>query len=336
MSLDLLKASLTSVAVLAFALGALARFLKSDLRVPSHVHEALSMYLLFAIGLKGGMALTQVSFQQLALPAVATLFLGVVAPFAAYAITFKLGRLSRADAAALAAHYGSVSAVTFMAALTFAQQNGVSVEGFLTVLLVVLEIPGIVIALGLYGYFSRQAAASHSEKPTDVPSVRLGDVIHEALTGKSVLLLSGGMLIGAIADDGSLRVVGPLFQAPFQALLVFFLLEMGVVAASRFSEARSSLRFLLVFGTLFPLCMGLLGVYAGGLAGLSVGGAAILGTMAASASYIAAPAAVKMAIPEANAGLYLTSSVSITLPFNLALGIPLFFAVAAWLGAVVR
>ncbi|MFN7452221.1 MAG: sodium-dependent bicarbonate transport family permease [Alphaproteobacteria bacterium] len=321
---QLILATLTSPAVMCFVIGALAALIKSDLRVPAQVHESIAMYLLFSIGLKGGIALSNTSFSALFDPMIATLVLGILTPVIAFVLARRFGRLSVIDAAAVAAHFGSVSAVTFMAALNFANQSGISFEGFMTALLVLLEIPGIVIALALAGYLNQQNKIS------------LKHVLHDALTGKSVVLLTGGLLVGLLADRSGVENITHVFIAPFQGVLVFFLLEMGVVAASRFREARASLPFMLTFGTLVPLLFGLMGVVAGELAGLSAGGAAILATMAASASYIAAPAAVKMALPQANPGLYLTMSISITLPFNIALGIPLYFAFAEeflkWLG----
>lgn len=321
---QLILANLTSPAVLCFIIGAVAALLKSDLRVPAQVHESIAMFLLFSIGLKGGIALSHTSFEALFSPMVATLILGILTPLISYGLARRFGRLSVIDAAAVAAHFGSVSAVTFMAALNFANQSGISFEGFMTALLVLLEIPGIVIALALAGYLNQEKKIS------------LRHVVQEALTGKSVVLLTGGLLVGLLADPAGVKAISLVFITPFQGVLVFFLLEMGVVAATRFREARASLPFMLTFGTLVPLMFGLMGVVAGELAGLSAGGAAILATMAASASYIAAPAAVRMALPEANPGLYLTMSISITLPFNIALGIPLYFAFSemflSWLG----
>ncbi|MFZ4126200.1 MAG: sodium-dependent bicarbonate transport family permease [Rickettsiales bacterium] len=316
MDTNLILVNLTSPAVICFVIGAFAALIKSDLRVPPQVHETISMYLLFAIGLKGGIALSTTSVEQLIHPMMATIALGVTTPIIAYLLARGLGRLSVTDSAAVAAHFGSVSAVTFMAALNFAEQSGIEYERFLTALLVLLEIPGIVVALALAGLMNKEHKIS------------LGAVVHEALTGKSVILLAGGVVVGLFADAQGVEKITGVFVAPFQGVLVFFLLEMGVVAASRFKDAKSSLPFMLIFGTTVPLLFGLLGGVAGTWAGLSIGGVAILSTMAASASYIAAPAAVRMAIPKANPGIYLTLAISITLPFNIALGIPTYFELA--------
>lgn len=317
MNSSLILANFTSPAVLCFLIGVVAALVKSDLRVPPQVHETLSMYLLFAIGLKGGVALSYSNLAEIFYPALATLSLGVITPLLAFGLARRIGRLDSLNAAALAAHYGSVSAVTFMAALNFAHQAAITHEGFMTALLAVLEIPGIVVALMIAGCLG------------GTRTIRLRQVVHEAITGKSVILLTGGLMVGLLADRGGLAAISNVFVSPFQGVLAFFLLEMGVVAASRLKESKASLGFMLIYGTAVPLLFGGLGVLAGYAAGLSHGGIAILATMAASASYIAAPAAVKMALPDANPGIYLTSSISITLPFNIAIGIPLYFSLAA-------
>ncbi len=316
---DLIVANLTNPAVICFVIGAFAAWVRSDLRVPPQVHETISMYLLFAIGLKGGIALSNASVSEIFSPMLVTLGLGILTPIIAYVLARRFGKLDIINAAAIAAHFGSVSAVTFMASLNFAQQSGVEYEGFLTALLVVMEIPGIVAALAIAGFLAGDK------------KVHLGHVIKEALTGKSVILLAGGMLVGLLGDRSGVNNITTVFITPFQGVLVFFLLEMGVVAALRLKDVKSTIPFMLAFGTLVPLLFGAIGAMAGTYAGLSQGGAAILATMTASASYIAAPAAVKMALPEANPGLYLTTAISITLPFNIIIGIPVYFMLAGWL-----
>lgn len=317
---ELMLANLTSPAVICFVIGAFAALIKSDLRVPPQVHETISMYLLFAIGLKGGIALSQISIPQIMAPIAATLFLGTVTPIIAYVLARYVGGLTVVNAAALAAHFGSVSAVTFMASLNFADLSQIQYEGFLTALLVLMEIPGIVIALAIAGYLTTET------------KVNLRHVVKDALTGKSIILLAGGLLVGLIGDKSGITAISNVFVIPFQGVLVFFLLEMGFVAAARLKEVRATLPFMLGFGTLVPPLFGIMGAIVGTMAGLSPGGAGILATMTASASYIAAPAAVKMALPQANPSLYLTTSISITLPFNLIIGIPLYFAFAKWIG----
>jgi hypothetical protein len=311
--LDALTSNLLSPVVLAFVLGAVATLVRSDMRVPDALYETLSLYLLLAIGLKGGVALSRADPGSLVLPALATLALGVATPVWSFAILRRLGRFAPVDAAAVAAHYGSVSAVTFVAALTFLERAAIPVEGYVTALVALLEVPGIVVALLL----ARRADGGH-----------LGETLRELVTGRSVMLLVGGLVIGLLAGPDRMAPVQPLFVDLFQGALVLFLLEMGLVAARRLRDVRTAGLFLVAFAIVMPVVHGILGAALGTAAGMSPGGATILGVLAASASYIAAPAAVRIALPEANPSLYLTPVLAITFPFNLAIGIPLVNAVA--------
>lgn len=313
--LELVRLNLFSPMVLAFVLGVVATLVHSDLRFPEELYTGLSIYLLLAIGLKGGAELSETSLGQLWAPALATLALGVTIPVAAYFILRRFGRLEVADAAAIAAHYGSVSAVTFAAVQTFLDALQMPYEGFMPTLVALLEVPAIVIAL-LIARVQMGGGGSW------------GEVIRELLVGKSILLLIGGLIIGALAGKAGLTQVAPLFVDPFRGVLTLFLLEMGMVAARRFRDLRKVGGFLIGFGIIMPLVNGALGIWLAQLAGLSEGGAVVLGTLAASASYIAAPAAVRIALPQANPSYYLTASLAITFPFNLALGIPLYYGLA--------
>jgi uncharacterized protein len=310
---DALTINLLSPIVLAFALGVLATLLKSDLRLPDALYESLAIYLLLAIGLKGGVALSQADPARLVAPAILTLLLGAATPIWCAAILRWLGRFSQVDAAAIAAHYGSVSAVTFVACLTFLEASGVPVEGFVTALVALLEVPGIVVALLL--------ARSRAGVPW-------AETTRELLTSKSVVLLVGGLAIGAISGPERFAPVEPLFVGLFSGALVLFLLELGLLAARRIRDIGKAGVFLVGFAIVMPIIHAVLGVLLGTVAGLSLGGATVLGVLAASASYIAAPAAVRIALPEANPGLYLTAVLAVTFPFNLTVGIPLTFAIA--------
>lgn len=316
-TLELLRINLLSPAVLAFALGIVAALIKSDLKIPDALYTSLSIYLLLAIGLKGGAALAVTPFSEVWKPALATLALSILTPLLSYATLRRLGRFDVVNAAAIAAHYGSVSAVTFMAATAFMQAAQQPVEGFLPTLVAILEVPAIVIAL----LIARRSLGGGS----------LGEAVWEIFAGKSILLLVGGSLMGFLSGPEGLEQVAPLFVDPFRGVLVLFLLELGMVAAKRLRDLRSAGGFLIGFGVLMPLLQGGLGVWLGSLAGMTVGGAMVLGTMAASASYIAAPAAVRMALPQANPSYYLTASLGITFPFNLTLGIPIYYALSRWL-----
>ncbi|KGM08811.1 permease, partial [Cellulomonas bogoriensis 69B4 = DSM 16987] len=293
----------------------LAVVLRSDLKIPSGAAKLISSYLLLAIGLKGGAALVTASPSELAGPLVATLLAGALMPLVAYGALRRFGRFSVPDAAGIAAHYGSVSVVTFAAAVAFTTTAGAEPEAFLPALVAVLEVPGILIALAL----------AHRARPGG--SMRQG--IHEVMTGSSVLLLVGGLVIGVIAGPAGRALVEPVFVTPFAGVLVLFLLHLGTVVGGRLREIRSAGPFLLAFAIVMPLVAGAAGAVVGTFVGLSAGGAAVFGAMAASASYIAAPAAVGISLPEANLGHALTASLAITFPFNLALGIPLYYAISS-------
>lgn len=312
--MNLLVENLTSPMVGCFLLGMIATWVRSDLKLPDALYQALSIYLLLSIGLKGGVALSATPVQLVVLPVAATLVLGVLTPLVMFFYARYVARIDRTNSAALAAHYGSVSAVTFIAALGFADLNGASYEGFLPALVAVLEIPSIVIGIFI------------ARPNRDTTSIKEG--LHEVFSGKSILLLAGGVLIGILTGKGGYEQVKPFFTDGFRGALCLFLLDMGLIASRRLKEMETGIGLLALAGIIVPVINGALGVLAGSLAGMSEGGAAILGTMAASASYIAAPAAIRAALPEANPGMYLTASLGITFPFNLAAGIPLYFWMA--------
>ncbi len=312
--LDLARTNLTSPVVLAFVLGAVAALIRSDLRIPEQIYALLSIYLLLAIGLKGGAALSEADVADLWRPLLAAMLLSCGIPVLVFAATRLAGRLSVPDAAALGAHYGSVSVVTFTAGTAFLATAGVSSEGFLPSLLAVMEIPAIVVALVLAR--SRTSGAN------------LTGALHEVVAGRSIVLLVGGLVIGLVAGTDGLAPVSPVFVDLFSGVLLLFLLEMGITAAGRLRDLRTGGVFVVAFGLAAPVVNGGIGVLAGTWSGLSVGGTTLLGVLAASASYIAAPAAVRLALPEANPAIYLTAALGVTFPFNLTLGIPLFHELA--------
>ncbi len=316
----MLADNLLSPVILAFVLGVVAALVRSDLRLPESLFKGLSIYLLLAIGLKGGVELSRTPLEVFAGPAALTLGLGLVTPLSAYAVLRRLGRFDRVNAAAIAAHYGSVSAVTFIVAVAFATGAGTAPEGYLPALVAILEVPAIAVALMIA--FTREKRAGSWQ-----------DSLHEVLTGRSIVLLVGGLLIGWAVGPDRFEPAKPFFVGGFQGALVLFLLEMGIVAAGRLRDLRTVGPFLIGFGIVMPIVHGLASVWLAGFTGLSPAGAAVLGAMVSSASYIAAPAAVRIALPEANPTYYLTSSLGITFPFNVTLGIPLYYAFATWLAA---
>lgn len=305
--------SLLDPVVLFFLAGLVAGVAKSDLRLPESIYEILSIYLLIAIGLKGGIELHESQIARVIGPALGTISLGVTIPFIAYVILRRLGKFSRSDAAAIAAHYGSVSAVTFAVVLSFLTQLGVGYEQFVTVLLVLLEIP----AIGIGILIARWRAES-------VP-LRVGTLLHEVFLGKSMYLLVVGLVVGYVLGPHGAQPVKLVFVDVFRGALAFFLLEMGLVASNRLADLRRVGPFLVVFGVIMPLISAVLGCLIGIVTGLSVGGTTVLATLAASSSYIAAPAAMRVAVPQANPTYYITASLGITFPFNLIVGIPLYY-----------
>jgi uncharacterized protein len=303
--------NLTSPAVVAFIIGLAAAAWGTNLRLPDAIGSLLSTYLLVAIGFKGGVALRHTELAELWGPALATLALGIVTPLVAFAVLSRLGRFGRQDAAAIAAHYGSVSVVTFTAATAAVVAVGLAYESYMPALVVLLEVPGIAIALLL----------AQRESSGDVK-----EAIREAIAGKSVVLLGGGVAMGAVATAGAVTAVEPLLVTLFPGMLVLFLLDLGAMTGSRIQAVRKSGAFLLGFAVTMPLVFGALGLAAGAAVGMSVGGTAVLAVMAASASYIAAPAAVQIALPGANPALGLSASLGVTFPFNLVIGIPILLA----------
>ncbi len=313
--LAILKTNLLSPIVLAFALGIAARLMRSELRLPKDLYTSLSIYLLFALGLKGGVELSHASYSTIIGPGIATIVLGCITPITSYLVLRYLGRFDDADSAAIAAHYGSVSAVTFIAAQTFVTSMGEAPEGFMPTLLTLMESPGIHIALAI------GALKVSGERP-------VSDTLHEILTGRTMVLLVGGLVVGYLMGEDGWHAVQPFFESGFKGALTLFLLEMGIVAAERLGDLRKVGAFLLAFGVVMPIAHGALGATLASLSGLSIGGSTMLAAMAASASYIAAPPAARMSLPTANPTYYLTASLAITFPFNVTLGIPIYYRIA--------
>lgn len=303
--------------VLFFLLGLIARIAKSDLRLPESLYDALAIYLLLAIGLKGGVQLAQQPLATVLPQALAAIALGACIPLLAFPI-LRL-KLARADAASIAAHYGSVSVVTFAVATSFLAAQSVATESYMPLIVALMEAPGIVVGIVLARTGSTQRIA-------------WGALAHEVLFGKSVLLLLGGLAIGALIGPEGMEPIAPLFTDLFKGVLALFLLEMGLVAGGQIGDLKRAGPFLTAFGVGAPLAFGLLGALVGHLLGLSVGGAAVLAALAASASYIAAPTAMRIAVPEANPALSIGVALGVTFPFNLFVGIPIYLHYARWFG----
>jgi len=296
--------------VLFFLLGFLAGVLRADLRLPPAIYEFVSTLLLLSIGMKGGIELAKQSPFDLASDILIVMLLGVTLTLLAFGILRGIGRLDRINAAAVAAHYGSVSVGTFAVAVAYLTGRAISYEPALPLFLVILEVPAIIIGILI-------ARGVRADTPW-------GPVLREVVLGRSVMLLIGGLLIGWLAGPVGLAPVAPLFFDLFKGVLAIFLLEMGLIAADHFGGFRRYGLFLVGFALLVPPLFAVIGIGFASWMGLSPGGAILLATLAASASYIAAPAAMRSAVPEANPAVSLTASLALTFPFNILFGIPLY------------
>jgi uncharacterized protein len=318
-SWDIAVSNLASVGVLTFVLGFLAARIKSDVRLPDAIYQFLAVYLLFGIGLKGGYSLKSTPLSELLAPSLATIACGILIPVVAFYSLRFIKVLSAVDRGSIAAHYGSTSLVTFSAAILFLESNSIFIEGFAPALLTLMEIPGLIIGIYL---------ASRSSKL----GISWGKTLKEVLFGKTVVLLIGGLAIGFATTKDGYEKVSPLFVQLLSGFLVLFLLHLGYMAGANFQELTKVGLPLAIFGLIFPIFSGAIGIVAGSIVGLSVGGTTVLAILCASASYIAAPAAVAVALPQASPTLALTTSIGITFPFNLIVGIPLMYKLAQLMG----
>ncbi|MEO0622645.1 MAG: sodium-dependent bicarbonate transport family permease [Pseudomonadota bacterium] len=340
-TLSLAAKTLTSPVVLCFALGLVVALIRSGIAFPKVVSNVLGLYLLFAIGFKGGAGVAEHGADAtLAIGLVTGALLSLCIPLLAFFLLQRFTGLDRTDAAAVSAHYGSISIVTFTAAIALLGVMGTAYEGWMVAVAAVMEAPAILTALVLArgGLFAAQAVSvaggtmvAGGQGPSFNPSALYGP-LREAVLNKAFVVLMSAFALGWFAGPQGLANAEPLLIWPFQVLLCVFLLDMGLAAGRGLkASARDLTPPLLAFGIVMPLIGAGLGLTAGALIGLSEGGTALLGVLAASASYIAAPAAMRAALPEARPEIYLTLSLGITFPFNLLLGIPLYISIAGWL-----
>lgn len=309
--------TLLSPAILFFVLGALAAFARSDLAIPESVAKGLSLYLMAAIGLKGGVNVASAGFDPTMLAAIGVgVALSFSIPFIAAFLLRRVGGLDPLNAAAVAAHYGSVSVVTFAAAVDILTGSGIAPAGYMVAVLALMETPAILSGLVLARRGGAQRDSEHR-----------GELLREVLLNGSVVLLLGSFVVGLIAGKDGVEPIKPVFDTAFRGALCLFLLDMGLIAARRLMGSKLLNVRLVMLAILMPVFNGALGVVLGTLIGLDVGSAAGLGVLAASASYIAVPAAMRLALPQADPGLYLSLSLGVTFPFNVTIGI----ALMAWL-----
>ncbi|WP_136658853.1 sodium-dependent bicarbonate transport family permease [Nitratireductor sp. XY-223] len=309
--------SLLSPVILFFVLGALAAFARSDLAFPEPISKALSLYLMCAIGLKGGILVAGNGFtSDLLLAAVAGLALSCLIPVGTFFVLRGFGQLDATNAAAVAAHYGSVSVVTFIAGNQILTDSGLPPAGYMIAVLALMETPAIIVGLIL------------ARGGTGLKFQSGNELLRETVLNGSVVLLTGSFIIGLVIGKDGFAPVAPVFETGFNGLLCLFLLDMGLLAARRIRLARNLTARLVLLAIVFPVVNGTIGCLVGAAIGLDVGTTTALAILAASASYIAVPAAMRLALPEADAGLYLSLSLAVTFPFNITIGIPIYTSLA--------
>lgn len=332
MDTSLVLQNLLSPPVLFFFLGVLAVLVRSDLEIPAPLPKLFSLYLLLAIGFKGGVELQHSGLGGQVLPTIlAAVAMSLVVPLYSF-LVLRL-KFDGFNAAAMAATYGSISAVTFITAESFLDTQQVGFDGFMVAALALMESPAIIVGLLLVKLAAAPQLRPATERVPDAPGagsgMNWGLVLHEALLNGSVLLIVGSLLIGAlVASQGQAGVtkMEPFTDQLFYGALSFFLLDMGMVAAQRLRDLREAGAFLIAFSILMPLFNAGVGTLIAHLLGLGPGNALLFVVLLASASYIAVPAAMRMTVPEANPSLYISSALGVTFPFNIIVGIPLYMA----------
>lgn len=320
--LQIAAANLLTPLVLFFALGVAAGVVRSDLALPEAISKGLSIYLMLAIGFKGGVDLVG---NDITTMIIITLLVGVLLSFTlpviAYTLLRFITRLDSTNAAAISAHYGSISIVTFVATTGFLGHKGFTYEGYLVAMMALMEAPAIISGLLL----ARRGSTDLSAPRKPVMSKK---VAHEVFLSGSIVLLVGSFMIGWITGSDGMSIMAPVVQEPFKAVLAVFLLDMGLLVGRRLGDIGAVGRSLVAFGIIMPLIGATFGLAFGYLTGLSVGGTTLFAVLAASASYIVVPAAMRISLPKANPAFYVTLSLGVTFPFNLVIGIPLYFEVA--------
>lgn len=321
---DLLSGSLnnlTSPMILFFILGFAATILKSDLEIPNAIGKTLSIYFMMAIGFKGGVELSKTGItNEVLISTLVALGIGLIIPILSFFVLFKILRMDVTNSGAIAAHYGSVSVVTFVTATTFLESSGINYQGYMVGMMALMESPAIFVSILLVRYLQKTKTTSSRGE--------IEDLVRESLFNASIVLLTGGLIIGFISGERGMEMVYPFFVQPFNGVLALFLLEMGMLAGKRIGEFREVGVPLFLFAIVMPVVNGSIAVLLASMAGLGEGDQVLFAVLSASASYIAAPAAVRLAIPQANPSYYITMSLAITFPFNIIIGIPLYIQIA--------
>lgn len=315
MNIDVLISNLTNPVLLFFVLGIIACVVKSDLAIPDSSSKFISLYLLFAIGFKGGQELSHSEFNsEILYSIIFALALSSIVPI--YTFFILKNRIGVPNAGAVAAAYGSVSAVTFITAVSFLELQGISFDGHMVAMMAIMESPAIIIGVILIMLYDK----------TKEKTASFGSIIKHSFTSGSILMLIGSLIIGLIADAQQARGIEPFTTDIFKGFLAIFLLEMGMVTARRIKGFKKHGLFLLLFGIVIPLINGLIVAYLSGFVTESVGNRLLFAILGAGASYIAVPATMKLAEPRADAGIYVPMALGITFPFNITVGMPIYYA----------
>lgn len=314
--------NLLSPPILFFALGIIAGFLKSDLDVPEQISRYLSIYLMMAIGFKGGVAIAETAEinSQVLLTIIAGIVTGFTQPFLGFILLRLTTKLDSPTAAAVAAHYGSISMVTFVTAVSFLEAHAVVYAGYIVAVLALMEAPAI-----LTGLFIAHRTAPQTIPAGEAATPRLS---REIFTNGAILLLSGSFLIGWASGTSGMEKMHGFLVEPFQGILALFLLDMGLVVARQLHHLKEFSFNLVLFGIYMPLFGATLGLGLSYLIGLDIGTGLLFTVLVASASYIAVTAAMRLALPQAKTAIYVPMTLAITFPFNIIVGIPLYFALA--------
>jgi len=339
--LELIQSNLLTPIVLFFIFGIVAARIKSDLKIPDAISEFLPIYLLAAIGLQGGIEMRNTGFETMLVPMLVAIGLSLLFTLNHYQILRRLGKFNLFDSYALASTYGAVGAVTFSVGLSFLKNQGVTSEGYIAAILAVLEPVAFILAIFLTNMaVSKQIKAkkeslgeikiaSELEMGISATKTNLKQVLHESITGKAIVILLGSIVIGYMIGEEGFSSISIVFEDLFTGAIVIFLIEMGIIAGQRLDDIKKVGVFLIGFSIIMPTINGIIGVLAATALGLSLGGAVMFGLLLASASFIAAPAVLRHAIPQAKPGLYITSALGITFPYNIIVLLPILFIVSS-------
>ncbi len=339
--LGLIQANILTPIVLFFILGIIAARIKSDLKMPDAISEFLPIYLLAAIGLHGGLEMRNTGFSDMLIPMLVAIGLSLIFTLNHYQILRRLGKFNIFDSYALASTYGAVGAVTFSVGLSFLKNQGVESEGYLAAILAVLEPVSFILAIFLTNMaVSKQIQSkkqslpkgtldSNEKETAEQSKTNLSKVLHESITGKAIVILLGGIIIGYLIGDKGFESISIVFDELFIGAIAIFLLEMGIITGQRLEDIKKVGLFLFAFSILLPTFNGIIGVLVATTLGLSIGGAVMFGLLMASASFIAAPAVLRHAIPQAKPSLYITSALGITFPYNIIILLPIMFTISS-------